>query len=365
MSEEKRPAIAPLLRELQRELEPDDGESMPIGARNRVEFAIREHARGRRAERGIGRWLPAATFVAGASVVFAVVGFGARTPQAPPPLEAPAEVVVAAAPTPALGVFALEGDGCQGTPGDAQTTLRGNCRLVSDRLSAQVWGDAELAEDSGALAVRGGQLLFDVAPVAPGDPKVRIGVSHGTIEVIGTKFVVNQGDDGGYVDLFEGEIRFVEPGGRVVELSPGQRHEWGAAALLAEAADDPDPIEIILEEDESDAAFEAEEPSPRRRRRRRSQRDRSARAAEIIGHVGVLRAQRKYRAAVVELRAALRERWDRRTAEVLSYELGELLHRHLGERQAACDHLRQHQERFENGRYDTAIERTRAKLQCE
>lgn len=360
MSEEKRPAIAPLLRELQRELESDD-EAMPIGARNRVEFAIREHARGRRADRGIGRWLPAATFVAGASVVFAVVGLGARTPES----ALPVEVAVAAPPTAALGAFALEGDGCEGMPGEAQTTLRGNCRLVSDRLSAQVWGDAAVAESQGALAVRGGQLLFDVAPVAKGEPKVRIGVSHGTIEVIGTKFVVNQGDDGGYVDLFEGEIHFVEPGGRIVELHPGQRHEWGAAALLAEAAEDPDPIEIILEEDESDEAFGADEPSRKRRNRRRSQRDRSARAAEIIGHVGVLRAQRKYRAAVVELRAALRERWDRRTAEVLSYELGELLHRHLGERQAACDHLRKHQERFENGRYDTAIERTRAKLQCE
>ena len=84
---------------------------------------------------------------------------------------------------------------------------------------------------------------------------------------------------------------------------------------------------------------------------------RPADATRIIEKVASLRARGRYRAAADLLRRALRRPWERRTAEVLSYELGRILERQLDDDAAACAHWRKHDERFGGGRYADAVSR--------
>ena len=88
-------------------------------------------------------------------------------------------------------------------------------------------------------------------------------------------------------------------------------------------------------------------------------------ATAIIDAVTRLRAQGRYAEAADVLRRADRERrWDARTAQVLSYELGEIIERHLGDREAACAHWARHAERWASGRYARAVGAAQERLGC-
>jgi hypothetical protein len=347
VSEKPRKPLAELLRELDAELERDP---MPIGARNRIELRIREHERPPAGARW-RRWLPACTFAAGAALVLAVIGL--RLPGDDDGADNRPALAVG---LPALGAFALSGDGCESRPSGSGTEVSSECRLVSDHMTVQVWERAVVEADGGAVRLRSGQALFDVEPVRAGAAPVQIAVSHGVIEVVGTRFAVAQEGEGGHVDLFEGKIRFHALDGGVLDIRPGKRHRWGAEAIEVARADTPadadigqDTIEVLPDLEDKPAG------------RRKSRADR---AADIIERVGELRAERRYRDAIDVLREANRKRWDRRTAQSLSYELGELL-RFRGDRDAACEHLRGHQRRFPDGLYDDAIVRWLDMLDCE
>jgi transmembrane sensor len=85
----------------------------------------------------------------------------------------------------------------------------------------------------------------------------------------------------------------------------------------------------------------------------------------IVEQVAELRAQRQYQTAVSLLRDALGRRWDRRTREVLSYELGTILTTQLRDQDGACAHWTTHREQFPGGRYARAIARAEERLSCE
>ena len=87
-------------------------------------------------------------------------------------------------------------------------------------------------------------------------------------------------------------------------------------------------------------------------------------AADIIERVNTLRRSGNYKQAVRELEAALRRPWPRRTAEVLSYELGRILARHLRNGARACKHWRTHLTKFPQTRYRDQITASRTKLRC-
>ena len=331
--DEQRPKLANLLRELDEKLEQD---GMPTGARNRIELQIREHDR---QTGGWRRWLPACTFAAGAALVLAVIGL--RVPDEPSP-EPPVPVVaVPAAVT--LGPFALTGDACESKRQGANATLLGECHLVAEHMTVQVWKEADVEVRDDGLGLRAGEALIDVEPVDPGEPSINVAVSHGVIEVVGTRFAVSQGEDGGHVDLFEGKIRFHDVDGTVVEVEPGQRHAWGTESPdIVAVAPDPEPI-----------VEDTIEVLPDKKPRRPTL---AERRAALLDEVQELRAAGQYREAIRVLRGALKKRWDSRTAQILSYEIGELLHRFIGDERAACKHLRGHQKRWPTGRYRGAIE---------
>ncbi len=341
--------LVELLRELEVERE---AEGMPLGARNRVQLEIRQHESRRRA--AWRRFVPLASFAAGAALVLAVVGsqwVSGPNPSSLAPL-------VALGPAPLSQGFRLEGDAC-GAPSvagaGATLELSAHCRLVASHLSVEVWEPSRVRTQGRNVGVELGTVLFEVQPVPVGANPVEVEVSHGTIEVIGTRFAVEQGARGGHVDLLEGKIRFHEPGGRVVDVLPGERHSWGeVTGDTAELAVVDPPVEI-----------EAVAPTPSRRATpSRTRRASEPTAAAIIERVTELKAQRRHGAAVTELRRALRRSWDSRTAQVLSYELGELL-RATEDTLGACEHFAEHQRKYPDGRYVAAVERVLGRLDCE
>ena len=346
---ERRPLV-PLLRELDAELS-----SQPMGraADRRIMRAIA--AKG--APKGFrARWVPAMAFVGGAALVLGVVGLQIRAP-------APGSDTVALAhgetAAPSMGAFVVKGESCRARGGGGETALDGDCRLVAEHMVAQTWERATVAVDDGVLDVRAGRVVVDVEPVRDHSKPVRVEVSHGTIEVVGTRFEIEQNPRGGHVDLFEGEIRFRAADGRKVTIAPGQRHAWGDEAERVARVDAPDPepeIEILDEE-------------PRQVvRRRADDRPTFGDATELIERVDSLRSAGRYRQAVRVLRRAMdaegNRGWDPRTAQVLSYELGELLSRHLGDAAQACRHFERHLARYPGGRYDSAVRAAKLRLDC-
>lgn len=387
----ERRALAPELRRFDREAA-DRG--MPVGARTRVAERLRREAIAREATSGFRfRWLPALTFAAGAALVLLVVGLGLRP--AAVDEQDPASSAL-------LGVFSVQGEGCR-YEGDAhQAVLDGTCRLVAPQMTVQTWERVVLRDDDGLHLVEG-TALFEVSHVEAGEDPVQIGVSHGTIEVMGTRFTIEQGPTGGHVDLFDGRIRFVSQAGEHTEIEPGQRRAWGDAVLAEAETVDTAEVEVeadgrgsalgslesatdeLADEAETETETEVDDASEvaaserGRRKRRRSKSEPAASsskdaepaeagpedASAIIEEVSRLRAQGRFAdAAAVLRRAEAERRWDRRTAQVLSYELGEIIERHLDDEARACAHWARHAERFPGGRYDAAVRAARERLGC-
>ena len=368
------PMLAPRLRELDRQ---QRLRGMPPVARMRVAARLREEAQRRAAARGFrNRWLPALTFAAGAALVLLVVGLGLQRASIATRAQAPDRT--------ALGMFTVQGQGCRLQGQEGSTVLDGSCRLVSPKLTVHTWERVVLQRDGGVRLVEG-TALFDVETVPVGEQPVRIHVSHGTIDVLGTRFTIEQEADGGFVDLFEGKIRFTSLQGEVVDIAPGQRHAWGtiavpSVAVRGHSAAASRGVQTPEAPPTEPEAVPAEpEPAPETTARKRvssgtstrSRRDAKARgtteeAALIIDEVARLRANGDYaRAASVLRRAEQSRRWDSRTAQVLSYELGEILGRHLHDATAACAHWAEHASRFPRGRYARAVASARERLHCD
>lgn len=325
------------------------GAPMPVGAKNRIAARLAERARSQ-AEPTARRWLPMVAFAAGAALVLAVVGLevfrGTSTAASTP----------TSAPSATLAGYAVSGNDCRARRDGESAVLAGECRLVGEAMTVQTWDAVRLLPRARSVQVQDGQAMFDVQTVERGDTPVRVVVSHGVIEVLGTRFTVDQGPGGGTVDLFEGHIRFV-PTDRAessVDIEPGQRYAWGDrvvahAAVEPPAGDDPSDAEIIVT-DESPKTSVVREAVARR--------GTAAEATALIERVAALRAAGRYQRAASTLRRALRRSWDARTAQVLSYELGQILDRHLNDTVAACRHWRRHNERYPEGRYAGAVAKT-------
>lgn len=348
-----KPDLVALLEELEQERE---AEGMPVGARNRLQLAITGHESHRQAR--WRRWVPVASFVAGAALVLAVVG--SRWIGSSEERVVSAPIASVAAPQPAVGVFHVEGasEHCLVRTADDAAELAAHCSLVASHMTVQAWEAATVRTEGRNVHVRSGKVFFEVETVPRGEAAVEVRVSHGTIEVIGTRFAVEQQDAGGHVDLLEGKIRFHHRDGRVEDVLPGQRLSWGDPALEIARADS----EFKLVEPPVVEAGAEREVEPDRRRARGRGTD--AQAAAIIERVTDLRADKRFGAAITELRRALRRSWDGRTAQVLSYELGELL-RAAEDPLGACEHFVGHQRKYPQGRYASAIDRVLERLDCD
>jgi len=213
-------------------------------------------------------------------------------------------------------------------------------RDLSTRLELE--DDTIVGRRRGQLFLFRGRVTCRVARRPRGAPPLRVYVSEGHIEVLGTIFSLRQDAGGrGEVSLRQGAIRFVASDGRVMRLEPGQRLTW------------PLPEE---KGPRAPASQPASQPSPRRL---------SPREVETLEErVGRLRNQGRFREATRTLRRALGRIADRATRESFSYELGAILTHHLPDAAAACRHWRRHLRRFGSSRYGEEIRQARTRLGC-
>lgn len=280
------------------------------------------------------RWWPAFAFAAGAALM-ALVQLRPPPPSAsdtPPALVQPTPPP---APAPAPLPCTPLGPGTHVLAADA-------CR-VGEGVTLHASVPSTIALDGDRLRLVAGELELDV------DPRTRpLHVLAGArdIEVIGTRFVVHQRDEGGWVALLEGRIRLHGLAREPVMLMPGDRHGWSTPRTSDAPATTPAPA-----------------PRPRARARPRDAADEGL--ASLLDEVAALRRAGRFADAVARLRDADTSRWSSRAQQLVSYEIGTLLERQLGDRAAACAHWRAHASRHPDGRHAEAVEAALARLACE
>jgi hypothetical protein len=220
--------------------------------------------------------------------------------------------------------------------GEAEIAVRGDCRLrlVEPSLSIDVWGGAGLVAAADGVRVQRGVALFHVDPVALGRPRVRVEVSAGTIEVIGTRFVVTQLEGGGHVDLLEGSIAFVDREGAEHAVAAGQRLGWDTSRVHTEATPIAAPIRAPRPTTPASAPLDVD---------------------AALEKIAALRRAGRYDDAVAQLVRLRRSVDDPSTAQVLSFEEG-TLRMHADRPDEICAFWRGHLARFGPGDHAASIE---------
>lgn len=308
-------------------------------------------------------WIPMTTFLAGAALVLAMLAVGRQDdPTAHRPLAARS---TAALPRP-------QGSNCRWND-HGPLRMEGVCEVALDDppVLVHTLAATRLSIDGRRAELEQGGALFEVAPLEGRSFEVII--PTGTITVVGTRFRVVVGERDGHVELFEGVIDFTPHVGDRVRLEAGQRLEFGVRPESAiEPGEADEPAESIVEhrpEHRPERSVRTTKPGTaevQATEQAGEQPHVSGRSVTaLVDEVTALRARGEYRTAATRLETALAEPgWDRRAAEVLSFELGTILTRHLGDAPRACRHWTAHLERFGGSRYHEAIERHRTRLSC-
>lgn len=369
-------AIVPLLREVDAEFE---RRGMTATAYHRISRSLEPGSRRTWAmRRRDGVRLGVASLIA---CVLAFAAFGWLRWRDPADGQAPI----------AMDTLSFEGTHCTHEHAGPRIVLQGECKLVSDRVTIETWDPAVVLSEEHALTLEEGRVLVRVEKRPTHEP-VELHVSHGTIEVLGTRFLVEQTAERGLVQLFEGRIRFRGDDGAVIDLAPGESHAWGRPPdpppkRRSRSSTLPPPPSLASDPVASDpgtsvppnpVALNSRARSSARRRDAASRaraRDSAesiaspdsseAAATKLIEEVTRLEAIHRYVEALRLLRESEGEAWDPRTEQVLSYEIGRILHRRLDDRPGACRHLARHQQRFPQGRYQVAVTDLLRELECE
>ena len=198
------------------------------------------------------------------------------------------------------------------------------------------------------IRVLRGRATLDVTPRRRPRGALRVYVSHGHIEVLGTLFTVRQQRAGGQVTLHRGAIRFVGHLGQVREVAPGQTLRW--------PLDDPPKTAVAPKK-------ETTKPTPPQRThpsRKLTPRD----TETLHNKVARLRSQGRFLQAARALRSALPRVAQKEDRVTFSYELGEILTYQLSDRAAACRHWKAHLRRYGPGSQGKDIHRARQKAGC-
>jgi len=306
------------------------------------------------------RWVPMVTFVAGAVFVLAFLSLGDR-------------VGVSASPAPIVSQRAVtrtvvSGDNCRREEGET-IEVRGACAVVMDTpgIRVQTIESAHLSIDERILQVHAGDALFDVDKVV-GEP-VRVLVPGGEIVVVGTRFRVVVRGAVGQVDLYEGRLEFHGDDGSKTPIEAGETLAFGRphrpAAVPVRAVPEPPRTEPNLELEPAKAPTPSPaQPTKRSRTKPSTPSPATLDAGVLIEEVQRLNQLGQYASAATQLQQALQQRWPKRTAEVLSNELGRILARRLHDPVRACAHWREHLTRFPATRYRTQIAASMDSLGC-
>jgi len=314
----EKPDFVEALRRADAELE---GRDLSVGAQRRLAAALEVRPRSG------ARWLAAA-----AVACAVVLGVGLwRWPTSP----LPGFTLTQASP-----------DARYDSAGDALELFAGKVELRGEGLTLWLEGAATVErEGAESLAVRAGRVGFAVTK-RPG--AFRVKVSHGVIEVLGTRFWVRQGEAGGEVRLEEGRIRFTQADGATMTLDAGATLAW------------PLPTPPVTEP----VPPEPEPETPGLAPGRPSAKGRSADTGAVLAEVAELRSRRAYTQAVERLREALAQPLGPASRERLSWELGSIITYQLAQGAEACAHWARHLRAFPRGAYEVEVHQARSHLQC-
>jgi transmembrane sensor len=273
-------------------------------------------------------------------------------------------------------------DACRVSREGTKLDLSTGCRVGLGGVRVEAAKESRLERAPEGLRLLFGLASFEVDHVRPGEPPVRVLVSGGAIEVLGTRFVVFEGGGRGHVDLIEGRIRFVAASGEVTAIEPGRRHVWSSAPPV-EARAPPAPAPLVASPpppppaqkrelraapsarespppppaEPAEAASEGPEPSARPDPKE---------LASGLERAGRLRALGRHREAISVLESLESRGWDdHRTREVISFEIGRILDDHSGDRTLACRRWLGHRSDFPGGRYASEVDQAIARLECE
>lgn len=208
-------------------------------------------------------------------------------------------------------------------------------------------GGAQVARIANGARVERGRVGFHVRHRERGN--FRVQVSHGEVQVIGTRFVVEQQGDRGTVAVSEGVIEFVWRDGTRERVAAGQTLSWPRAAVASVTNAPSVPERVAPDRVDASTNEPANERMP------------SADLDAVMGRLLQLRSQKRFPEAVTLLRGTLAARGLGAIArERISYELG-LAIEASGE--ASCEHWQRHVERFGSARHTNAL--TERLARCE
>jgi hypothetical protein len=259
--------------------------------------------------------------------------------------------------------------GCKVSERERDLLLKGDCSLQIGTITLSSEQDTEIRKHAEGLEFLTGHALFEVQPVRAGHPPVRLKVSGGTIEVVGTRFVVTQDAEQGSVELLEGRIRFLSHGREPIELRPHEMFAWNTraasdarrataaekAATDEKTAVDPKKATTPPHESAGERGLDTL-PSATPPLASASEGEARKELDAAVARVLDLRAMGRYHEALAGIDALESKPLDLRTREALSYERGTILSR-LKDRAASCRHWAEHLRRFPNGQYRSFVEK--------
>jgi transmembrane sensor len=241
---------------------------------------------------------------------------------------------------------------------------------------------ARVARIDGGIHVLGGNVDVAIIHRPAGVAPAVVRVSHGTIAVLGTRFTIEQREQGGAVVLHEGRIRF-DAGDRSVVLVPGSSLTWPLEQVASADAVVPQREATSPATAPQGVAPHSDVPTsdvaPRRPARVEVEAphvdDASAQARaesgsepldvdHVITQVKNLRSRRRFADAAALLERTLTAELPTATLERLSYELGEIQTYQLASSDRACRHWSAHRERFPQGRYTVEVDAAVRRLGC-
>jgi transmembrane sensor len=238
----------------------------------------------------------------------------------------------------------------------------GGCVLTDEKWGGSLRPErnTRVKREGNAIRIVSGKIVVSVNRRAPGARAAEVLVSGGTIQVLGTRFTVAQGDGAGQVTLHEGRIRFL-PRDREAPatiLAPGESLKWPLRSA-------PEPAAPASKTPSArSTAPEAAVPERPKTQLRAPASSASARPIDaLLERVAVLRSRGQYRQAADELANALPPR-GASGSESASYELGSILTYQLADRERACAHWRRHQRQFAGGTFAVEVQRAQQKLGC-
>jgi transmembrane sensor len=259
----------------------------------------------------------------------------------------------------------------------AVAVATGGAQLRDDvgGISIDAQEGAQVRREAGGLRILSGVVTLDVRKRRPGEPRAVILVSHGAIEVMGTRFTITQGSAGGNVVLHEGSIRFRSNDGRVKMLVPGESLSWPLPPEFAERAEPTAPVAAA-----APAPSEKVEVAPAPETVGTTPVEIAAESAnagphrkplvagpdigKLIEDISTLRRLGRFEEAATKLQGALGAKLPSSTRERLSYELGSILTWQLRDANRACRVWRTHMNYWPNGRYSSEVDRAEQALDC-